>query len=207
MRRNDTYDPSEEFSTTSIFITPMLDMAFQLMTFFIMTYHPSALEGQFPITLAAGEGGNEAQAAPSAATPREATQVRPAITVVAKARDKGKLASVEINVAGEKSIIKEVLDEEPWKMFARVEVELYKQRKTAADDRIMIQGSPTLRWEESMHLMDSCRSTAQLGRLQREGKLAAALRDLAVEPDLAKELLAKVPRKLFPAVEMDIFRN
>ena len=26
-------------------ITPMLDMAFQLMAFFIMTYHPSALEG------------------------------------------------------------------------------------------------------------------------------------------------------------------
>ncbi len=29
----------------SIVITPMLDMAFQLMAFFIMTYHPSALEG------------------------------------------------------------------------------------------------------------------------------------------------------------------
>jgi biopolymer transport protein ExbD len=29
----------------SIIITPMLDMAFQLLAFFIMTYHPSALEG------------------------------------------------------------------------------------------------------------------------------------------------------------------
>jgi biopolymer transport protein ExbD len=35
----------------SIIITPMLDMAFQLMAFFIMTYHPSALEGHFDIKL------------------------------------------------------------------------------------------------------------------------------------------------------------
>ena len=29
-----------------LIITPMLDMAFQILAFFIMTYHPSALEGQ-----------------------------------------------------------------------------------------------------------------------------------------------------------------
>src|SRR5581483_9387592 len=37
-------------------ITPMLDMAFQLLTFFIFTYHPSALEGHMDLSLpAAGE--------------------------------------------------------------------------------------------------------------------------------------------------------
>jgi biopolymer transport protein ExbD len=37
-------------------VTPMLDMAFQLLTFFIFTYHPSALEGQMELSLpAAGE--------------------------------------------------------------------------------------------------------------------------------------------------------
>ncbi|MBM4071488.1 MAG: hypothetical protein FJ271_21515 [Planctomycetes bacterium] len=34
-----------------IIITPMLDMAFQLMAFFIMTYHPSSLEGHFDVKL------------------------------------------------------------------------------------------------------------------------------------------------------------
>lgn len=34
-----------------IIITPMLDMAFQLMAFFIMTYHPSSMEGHFDIKL------------------------------------------------------------------------------------------------------------------------------------------------------------
>ncbi len=32
-------------------ITPMLDMAFQLLTFFILTYHPSPTEGQFSMNL------------------------------------------------------------------------------------------------------------------------------------------------------------
>ena len=37
-------------------ITPMLDMAFQLLAFFILTYHPSALEGQIRLALpAAGQ--------------------------------------------------------------------------------------------------------------------------------------------------------
>lgn len=35
-----------------LIITPMLDMAFQLLAFFVMTYHPSALEGHIDGTLA-----------------------------------------------------------------------------------------------------------------------------------------------------------
>src|SRR5262245_63763934 len=31
-----------------LIITPMLDMSFQILAFFIMTYHPSALEGHIP---------------------------------------------------------------------------------------------------------------------------------------------------------------
>jgi biopolymer transport protein ExbD len=32
-------------------ITPMLDMAFQLLTFFILTFHPAPTEGHFPMNL------------------------------------------------------------------------------------------------------------------------------------------------------------
>ncbi len=46
-----------------LIITPMLDMSFQLMAFFIMTYHPSALEGHIdgnllPPTLTANKAKN-----------------------------------------------------------------------------------------------------------------------------------------------------
>src|SRR5205807_5701338 len=49
-------------------ITPMLDMAFQLLTFFIFTYHPSALEGQIEMDLPmadAAKAPNQAEAQPT----------------------------------------------------------------------------------------------------------------------------------------------
>src|ERR1700722_4024888 len=38
-----------------LIITPMLDMSFQILAFFIMTYHPSALEGHIPGSLVPSE--------------------------------------------------------------------------------------------------------------------------------------------------------
>ncbi len=40
-----TPDHENKEVNLGIIITPMLDMAFQLLAFFVMTYHPSALEG------------------------------------------------------------------------------------------------------------------------------------------------------------------
>ena len=44
-------ETGEEGVNLGIIITPMLDMAFQVLAFFIMTYHPSALEGHFDINM------------------------------------------------------------------------------------------------------------------------------------------------------------
>ena len=38
-----------------LIITPMLDMSFQILAFFIMTYHPAALEAHIPGSLVPGE--------------------------------------------------------------------------------------------------------------------------------------------------------
>lgn len=45
-------------------ITPMLDMSFQLMAFFLLTFHPMPLEAQLPLSLPK-EDGSESQVAPS----------------------------------------------------------------------------------------------------------------------------------------------
>src|SRR5207245_5733409 len=50
VRRKRKGDPGPEVELP---ITPMLDMAFQLLTFFIFTYHPSALEVQMELSLPA----------------------------------------------------------------------------------------------------------------------------------------------------------
>jgi biopolymer transport protein ExbD len=47
---------AESAPEPSLPVTPMLDMTFQLLTFFIFTYHPAAMEGQMELNLpAAGE--------------------------------------------------------------------------------------------------------------------------------------------------------
>jgi len=45
MRRRNHGDGGAGGVNLGLIITPMLDMSFQILSFFIMTYHPSALEG------------------------------------------------------------------------------------------------------------------------------------------------------------------
>jgi len=48
-------DPGPAGVNLGLIITPMLDMSFQILSFFIMTYHPSALEGHIAGSLAPPE--------------------------------------------------------------------------------------------------------------------------------------------------------
>ena len=79
-----------------LIITPMLDMSFQLMAFFIMTYHPSALEGHIdgnllPPTLVAQKGPKSADPLPKDDLPSidEEPQLQDVLQVVVKAVAKG----------------------------------------------------------------------------------------------------------------------
>ena len=79
----------EEVPEVVLPITPMLDMAFQLLTFFVFTYHPSALEGQMDMNLPAA---GETQAAkaedvnPEKNPATEEPDVQTELTVVIKTR-------------------------------------------------------------------------------------------------------------------------
>ena len=55
---------SADFVEPDLPITPMLDMSFQLMAFFIFTFRPTPTEGQIAMSLPKQEGG-EATAIPS----------------------------------------------------------------------------------------------------------------------------------------------
>src|SRR5262245_33026247 len=54
-----------DFVEPDLPITPMLDMSFQLLAFFIMTFKPAPTEGQIALTLPKEEGGPSATAIPS----------------------------------------------------------------------------------------------------------------------------------------------
>jgi biopolymer transport protein ExbD len=49
-----------DFVEPDLPITPMLDMSFQLLAFFIMTFKPAPTEGQIALTLPKDEGGGSA---------------------------------------------------------------------------------------------------------------------------------------------------
>lgn len=54
-----------DFVEPDLPITPMLDMSFQLLAFFIMTFKPAPTEGQIALTLPKEEGGENSQAMPN----------------------------------------------------------------------------------------------------------------------------------------------
>ncbi|MBI2803790.1 MAG: biopolymer transporter ExbD [Planctomycetes bacterium] len=51
MSRHSHKNPGSPGVQLGLIITPMLDMSFQILAFFIMTYNPSALEGHIPGSL------------------------------------------------------------------------------------------------------------------------------------------------------------
>lgn len=54
-----------DFVEPDLPITPMLDMSFQLLAFFIMTFKPAPTEGQIALTLPKEEGAQNATSIPS----------------------------------------------------------------------------------------------------------------------------------------------
>src|SRR5438552_14874064 len=71
-------------------ITPMLDMAFQLLMFFILTYRPSMLEGHLALSLpstADAKAATPQEVDPKSSAPEETPELPAEVTVVVKTQD------------------------------------------------------------------------------------------------------------------------
>ncbi len=191
-RRLENYAPEVELP-----ITPMLDMFFQILFFFVMTYRPSALEVQFPIMLSASEqAGPEEVKLEKPPSPEDIKKTPAPVTVVAKATEKGGLESLDVTTfAGEKDTIAErgggargagtgIVDESTNRMLQALDKKLRQirsqqeeiaKRGGILDDRLLLRASAHLRWEETMRILDSCRRS-------------------------------KDGRELFPKIELDLLR-
>ena len=80
-------------------ITPMLDMAFQLLTFFILTYRPAPAEGQFSMNLLPAQPATAiAKEAPKDVTTNDAlpTELRTLQTVLRAGGD-GEIAQITLS--------------------------------------------------------------------------------------------------------------
>jgi biopolymer transport protein ExbD len=146
-----------EFSSTSVFVTPMLDMAFQILAFFVFTYNPSAIEGQFPISLAQGEtAGDKENKKTEEKVANEPTELKSTLFIEARARERGRLGSIRVGATNVEPDANEPDRSEG--LIKALSKELLELKKNnPAEDRITIKGTPTLKWEEMMRVIDTAR--------------------------------------------------
>ena len=128
-------------------IAPMLDMAFQLLTFFVLTYHPAPAEGQFVMNLLPPQ--------PATAMAAEAP-IRPPLPMscrcrlrtlptILKAGDGGSLARIVVEqneVPNDPKALEEELDK-------------YFQDPDLPFDQTLLKVDPKLHYSELMNVINA----------------------------------------------------
>jgi biopolymer transport protein ExbD len=88
--------PTTDFVEPDLPITPMLDMSFQLLAFFIMTFKPAPTEGQLMLALPKEEGGDSSTSAPSLPDPNKPPNYIFRVT----STDKGTIDGISWSIQG-----------------------------------------------------------------------------------------------------------
>jgi len=134
-------------------ITPMLDMTFQLLTFFILTYHPSAVEQQMDFSL-------PATGAKKAANEKDVDPNRPSDTELELKADM--TVSVRQN-GGDISqiVVTSPLGDRAFTTPKELEDYLTKVREDPAlkeKHNIQIQAESSLKYAKLIEVVDACRN-------------------------------------------------
>lgn len=159
-----TRHKQEEGPEPNIPVTPMLDMAFQLLAFFILTYHPSDLEGQIQLALPA----NDAKAAhrqeemdPTAKSDKDPMLEIPTdLTVVVKTQNdgisNGSISTLTVeDRSGPVPIHTESTNQTLTEALTR---HLHNLRDTLDNkSSIKLQADSHLKWDSVVQVMDACR--------------------------------------------------
>lgn len=129
MLRHNKHRQGTDFVEPDLPITPMLDMSFQLLAFFIMTFKPAPTEGQIALTLPKEEGGPSNMAIPS---PADDNKPKHYIVRVA-ATDSGTIAQMTLFEEGAASADGEGLGPDVAKFHAKL---------AALDAQLKREGKP-----------------------------------------------------------------
>ena len=124
----------------------MLDMAFQLLTFFILTYHPMPSEGQFVMNLMPASpatdfrAAQEAQAAQADPNVPASLRTLPTILRAGEAGSLGRVTLGEIDVQGMDALAREL--------------ETILKDPTLPFDQALIKVDPDLKYSELIQVID-----------------------------------------------------
>lgn len=135
-------------------LAAMLDMAFQLLAFFILTFRPSPIEGQLDMQLppAAPVTNVAANAKPQNQTNAEFEAESKTVTLYVTAVPQGEVKEVRL---GFNSLFQGPATPE---QLAKLDQRLHTILSQPASliDRVLIKVGPTLRYEELMKIIDVC---------------------------------------------------
>jgi biopolymer transport protein ExbD len=151
-----------------LIITPMLDMSFQILSFFIMTYHPSALEGHIAGSLAPPEvtATKAKENNPLDIIPQSVTEdmllpeIQEALTVIIKTggASPGQPDKVLIKRKTEPAPQQLADATVPWDAALRdLGTQLKAYRKESGGDNIKIEADADLRQEYVIAVYDTCK--------------------------------------------------
>ena len=177
-RHEITFPPEGE---VVINVVPMLDMTFQLLFFFIITFQsPSGVEAQIPLTLPPMEGQQEASKDKKDKTDKDIIPtIDSDVTVEVKSLNNpqypGEMGEVEVS-----GLAKEVIRATPGKSLdeGRAEVlgRLGETMKQMALDlkkenlSLRLKADPGVKWERVIQVADTCRQAKFLGiRFEKPG--------------------------------------
>jgi biopolymer transport protein ExbD len=136
-------------------ITPMLDMAFQLLAFFVMTYHPSDLEGQMDLSLpseAITRAEKKEDIDPNAKPDPKPLELPANLTVLVRTQQDGS-NNGQISAL----TLQDEAGPQPVDNLAKLKDELKKRQETVENkENIKIQADGKLKWQFVIQVMDVC---------------------------------------------------
>jgi biopolymer transport protein ExbD len=130
-------------------ITPMLDMAFQLLTFFILTYHPTELEGQVAAGLPSSDGRNVGNQVGIDDLPKE--DPKSAIIVEVRTQHADEAGSIVFPIT-----VKHDNDTKDVDSMKELQRHLIQKHKQVPDNPVRIVGDNKLKWACMMQVVDVC---------------------------------------------------
>ena len=161
MRRSTSDNPPD----VTLPITPMLDMTFQLLFFFLVFFHSAALEGQMDLALPTETpkvAQEQAKAPESAPGEEDPVDEPPEVTVIVRAiqgddpRTLGQISEISVQLKEGLTPIQEG-GADTDRLLVLLQEHLKKVRETLGNQRdVLLRGERKLRWQYVVKVRDAC---------------------------------------------------
>jgi biopolymer transport protein ExbD len=128
----------------------MLDMAFQLLAFFILTFQPSEIETQISMRMPAEKSQTQGSSVEIEPTPQpDEEDFGLPLLITVNANQEGSIAQIKVGP----SILQ---SDSPETLFATLEGQVAKMLGELSIDRIQLSVDEALRYESLMYVVDVC---------------------------------------------------